>query len=261
MAANGVVKVTPEQLGIATLAQYDGPVEYDLGNMAAFAPSPADQAALANNRDAACGHLAQLLTQGLVAELFALPTVPTPGVQGRIVALPAPTTRLPRAKPLPTPRPPTRWEQFAAKKGIQKRKRSKLEWDDNAGEWRRRHGYKRVNDPNDIPVIEAGANDQVGDDPFSAGIREKKERVAKQDKRRLANLKATAKAGGTSSLPPTLKLAASLPQHGKGRPVKRKELKDDVRGCLMGGSIVPTPTTDQGRQPPGRYLDGVHGQV
>ena len=30
-------------------------------------------------------------------------------------------------------------------------------------------------------------------------------------------------------LPPTLKLAASLPEHGKGIPTKRRELKADVR--------------------------------
>ncbi len=293
-AANtSVVRVTREQLGITTISQYDGPVEYDLGNMAAFAPSPADQSALTSSttRDAACTRLAQLLTQGLVAELFALPTVPTPGVQGRIVALPSPTTKLPRAKPIPKPRPPTRWEQFAAKKGIQKRKRSKLEWDDTAGEWRRRHGYKRVNDPNDVPVIEASSKDQVGDDPFTAGMHEKKERIAKQEKRRLANLKAAAKAAGTEALPPTLKLAASLPQHGKGRPVKRKELKYDVWGGLFVGGVdgvdiayahtcliithdhhtrsshmiithtTPHHHTDYSSQSAGRCLDSIHGQV
>ena len=32
-----------------------------------------------------------------------------------------------------------------------------------------------------------------------------------------------------AALPPTLQLAASLPEHGHGRPVKRKEIRDDVR--------------------------------
>jgi hypothetical protein len=43
--------------------------------------------------------------------------------------------------------------------GIVKRKRSKLEFDEQNDEWRRRHGYKRVNDENDIPIIEAKASD------------------------------------------------------------------------------------------------------
>jgi regulator of ribosome biosynthesis len=46
-------------------------------------------------------------------------------------------------------------------KGIRKRKRSKLVYDDEAGEWRRRHGYKRANDDSEVPVIEAKAGDMV----------------------------------------------------------------------------------------------------
>jgi hypothetical protein len=49
------------------------------------------------------------------------------------------------------------WEQLCT--GIKKRKRSKLEFDEGQDEWRRRHGYKRVNDDNDIPIIEAKAGD------------------------------------------------------------------------------------------------------
>ena len=46
-------------------------------------------------------------------------------------------------------------------KGIKKRKRSKLAYDEEAGEWRRRHGYKRANDDAEVPVIEAKATDVV----------------------------------------------------------------------------------------------------
>lgn len=35
--------------------------------------------------------------------------------------------------------------------------------------------------------------------------------------------------GAPAALPPTLQLAASLPEHGRGRPSKRKEIRDDVR--------------------------------
>lgn len=64
-------------------------------------------------------------------------------------------------KPLPAPRELTRWEQFAQRKGIQKKKKDKLVWDESVGEWRRRFGYKRVNDPKDIHVLPAKATDQV----------------------------------------------------------------------------------------------------
>jgi regulator of ribosome biosynthesis len=46
-------------------------------------------------------------------------------------------------------------------KGIRKRKRSKMVYDEEAKEWKRRHGYKRANDDADVPVIEARAGDQV----------------------------------------------------------------------------------------------------
>lgn len=97
-------------------------------------------------------------------------------------------------------------------------------------EWRRRHGYKRANDDNDIPIIDAQPGDKPGEDPFSNMAKEKKKRVAKNAKQQADNLKAAVKAGG--SLPAALKLAAALPSHGKGAPVKRKELKDDVSGGL-----------------------------
>lgn len=97
--------------------------------------------------------------QSLTAKLFALPSEPAP--VGRIAQLPAPTTALPREKPLPKPRPPTKWEVFAQRKGIVKQKRSKLEWDENSKEWRRRYGYKKAGDEKEIPVVEAGPNDEV----------------------------------------------------------------------------------------------------
>ena len=58
--------------------------------------------------------------------------------------------------------------------------------------------------------------------------------MKKQQKQQLGNLKAAAKAGGTAVLPPTLRLAAALPEHGKGRPAKRKELHSEVCGCRAG---------------------------
>jgi regulator of ribosome biosynthesis len=81
--------------------------------------------------------------------------------EGRIAHLPEPTTALPRAKPLPRPRAPTKWEQFAQRKGIVKKKRSKEVWDEESGEYRRRFGYKRAGDESEVPIIEASADDKV----------------------------------------------------------------------------------------------------
>ena len=76
---------------------------------------------------------------------------------------------------------------------------------------------------------------QVGEDPFAALKQEKRERVKAQRQRQVANVKASSKdRGGPVALPPTLKLAAALPVHGKGKPSKRQEIQDDVRPpCLV----------------------------
>lgn len=50
-------------------------------------------------------------------------------------------------------------------------------FDETSQEWKARYGYKRVNDINDIPVIEAKAGDEQYDDPFQ---RLEQEKVGKQ---------------------------------------------------------------------------------
>lgn len=56
--------------------------------------------------------------------------------------LPAPKTRLPREKPVPEDKALTRWEKFALERGIRKRKKDRMAWDEAAQEWRPAWGYK-----------------------------------------------------------------------------------------------------------------------
>ena len=148
-------------------------------------------------------------------ELFALPVVTDQGVvAGRLVELPPPRTRLPREKPLPQPKALTRWEAYAKEKGIVKRKRSARVWDDDAGEWRGRHGYGRVADPSEVPVIEAKAWEVTGaEDPFATQTREKRARTAAQHGRQARNLGSAVKQGG--ALPPGVTLSSLLPMDGR----------------------------------------------
>eukprot|EP00884_Botryococcus_braunii_P005004 jgi/Botrbrau1/14504/Bobra.0350s0009.1 len=256
-----IVQITARELGFHEEdSEYEARLEFDLGNLMASDPSPLDAEALARDPQGHCLEIATRMTQVLVGRLFKLPTKAAP--EGRIAQLPEGTTRVPRAKPLPKPREPTRWEKFAARKGIVKHKRSRLVFDEQEGEWRRRHGYKRAHDIKDIPIIEARSGDQVGEDPFSQMEREKKERVKTNSKRQLANLKANAKAGkGELQLPPTLKLAAQLPQHGKGRPTKRKELHPELKEAsrLSGVSTASMGKFDErlpGEKPGERQVGG-----
>ena len=138
---------------------FEGDLNFDLGNLTAFDPSPVDAELFATDSDAACLSVASKITQALVAQLFALPSEAVD--VSRVAQLPAPTTALPRAKPVPKPREPTKWEKFAQQKGITKHKRSREVWDEETKELKRRHGFNSIKD--DRPaIIEAKASDQVG---------------------------------------------------------------------------------------------------
>ena len=236
-------------------ATFGAALELDVGNLVAY--DPADHAIGKALQSAGAPRgtaptrapppvfeaLATAAAQSLVDALWALPSVPAP--VGRVVTLPQPTTALPRAQPPPAPRPPTRWEAFAAKKGITKTKRSKLVWDEGAGDWKRRHGYKRAGDDADVVVVDARPGEDVtgAPDPFGEAVTARKERVAANRAAQVANLKSAAKAAGNGrsgplALPPTLRLAASLSKHGThGPPTKRKALRCDLAAAAARAGV------------------------
>lgn len=75
--------------------------------------------------------------------------------------------------------------------------------------------------------------------------KDKKGRVKAGKKRELANVKNTLKKVGKQAVPSTLKLAATLPEHGKGKPNKRKELVDDVSTTPGSPAIAKFYAPDQ----------------
>ncbi|CAL5015356.1 unnamed protein product [Urochloa decumbens] len=200
--------------------------EVDLGNLMAYDPSHHLTAADASREELRqeCLHKGAELAQAVANALFALP--PSEDRDGPIVHLPPPTTRLPREKHLPKPKPPTKWELFAKAKGITKRKKNKREWDEQTQSWKRTYGYDRVNDDKDIPIIDAKATDEPGVDPFAQRRQEKKKQVEKQEKNRLENLKKAAKLG---ALPSHIQLAAkALPITGTKADLPKKSRKEDL---------------------------------
>ncbi|XP_040996572.1 ribosome biogenesis regulatory protein homolog isoform X1 [Juglans microcarpa x Juglans regia] len=199
--------------------------EIDLGNLFAFNrhhqfPSlPSSREELVKE----CLEKGTELVQAIANTLFNLPS--TVDVDGPLVKLPPPTTRLPREKPLPKPKPPTKWELFAKARGIKKRKKDKISYDEPAGTWKRRYGYDRANDEENIPIIEAKITDEPGEDPFAKRQADKRKRVEKQDKNRLQNLKQAAKVG---ALPSHVQLAATaLPITGT-QTAPKKVTKDEL---------------------------------
>ncbi|KAL2338355.1 hypothetical protein Fmac_012801 [Flemingia macrophylla] len=179
------------------------------------------------------------LVQAIADALFTLPS--TEDVDGPLVNLPQPLTKLPREKHLPKPKPPTKWEVFAKKKGIQKRKKDKIVYDEQTGTWKRRYGYDRANDEDAVPIIEAKPTDDPAGDPFAKRKENKKQRVEKQEKNRLQNLKEAAKFG---ALPSHIQLAAtSLPITGT-QAAPKKVTKDEL-GNVAG--LAATATASGGK--------------
>uniref|UniRef100_UPI00398ECC0B ribosome biogenesis regulatory protein homolog n=1 Tax=Pristiophorus japonicus TaxID=55135 RepID=UPI00398ECC0B len=161
-------------------------LSFDLGSLAALDTNVPNAGAFRQSLEQALRSLARDNTQLLINAIWSLPTE---RLQEAIVAkLPEPTTRIPREKPLPRPRPPTRWEEFAKLKGIQKKKKTNLVWDKEKKEWRRRWGYKRANDETKEWVIEVPEKADPNEDQFTKRVTAKKERVAKNELNRLRNI-------------------------------------------------------------------------
>ncbi|KAM4534340.1 ribosome biogenesis regulatory protein homolog [Odontesthes bonariensis] len=170
--------------------------------------------------------LARDNAQLLINEMWKLPTE---RVEEAIVAkLPEPTTRLPREKPPPRPRPPTKWEQFAKLKGIQKKKKTNLVWDETAKEWRRRWGYQRAKDNTKDWLAEVPETADPNEDQFAKRIHAKKERVAKNEFNRLKNIAR----------------AQKIKVPGVGLLPKAQQSKDELTRAV---SVAKTSTASVGR--------------
>ncbi|PVU84965.1 hypothetical protein BB559_007276 [Furculomyces boomerangus] len=131
------------------------------------------------------------ITQLLVNQLFGLPTETTDeGVMG---TLPKPIESIPREKPVPKDKPLTRWEKFAKVKGIQKRKKTRMVYDESTGDLKPTWGYKGMNKKEEsewlIPIpANAGPDHDVRKDMEN----KRKERVEKNTKRRTRNMEEAA---------------------------------------------------------------------
>lgn len=163
-------------------------LEIDLGNLLATDPNPLDATKLkSQSREEYLKELARDNTQLLINNLFQLPTERREDIV--VAVLPAGTTRIPREKPVPKPKPPTRWSEFAKQKGIKSRKREKLVWDETIKDWRPRYGYKRAQvEKQNNWVIEVPENKDPMVDYHAELKKKKKERVAKNEYQRLRNI-------------------------------------------------------------------------
>ncbi|KAM4054901.1 ribosome biogenesis regulatory protein (RRS1) domain-containing protein [Hirsutella rhossiliensis] len=168
------------------------PYTFDLGLLLAQDPnsitldhSSLEQSLAEVARDGAQALINQLLT--------ACPLTTTN--DGVLLSLPAPATPLPREKPVPEAKPPTKWERFAAKKGIKpktREQRKNLAFDEESGEWKRKWGYKGMNKKGeDDWLVEIDPKKEMerkeGTSVRGDGRRDRKERIKRNERKMRKN--------------------------------------------------------------------------
>ncbi|RLV93069.1 Regulator of ribosome biosynthesis [Spathaspora sp. JA1] len=182
------------------------PNTYDLGNLATFDPNPLDNTILKNDneREQYLTSVTRDNVQLLINQILSLPVKTTTDTQGSstgqnstmtLIQLPEPTTQLPREKAIPKAKPPTKWEQFAARKGIKaKAKDGKMVYDEATGEWVPKWGYKGKNKELDNQWL-VEVDDKVKNtsdeliDPRTLNRAERKKLVKKNELQHKRNLK------------------------------------------------------------------------
>ncbi|KAI9756501.1 MAG: hypothetical protein M4579_003840 [Chaenotheca gracillima] len=188
-ALNGSVQKLPVSVNKPT------PYTFDLGNLLAIDPNPllstTEESLASNARDGAQALLNQLLTT--------CPIASTPS--GVLMTLPAPSTPLPREKPLPAAKAMTKWQQFAAKKGIKDKKKGegKMVYDEATGEWVPRYGYKGANKKEEgqwLVEMDDKEERKSGDaEARNVGRKERKDRVRRNERRMHANERRARRSG------------------------------------------------------------------
>ncbi|KAK3048347.1 hypothetical protein LTR09_010340 [Extremus antarcticus] len=125
------------------------PLMCDLGHLLCNDPNPLPSLKDAGSdaeREAIIASTARDCAQALINQL--LTNCPISRAEGEDlqITLPTPEMQLPREKPVPKEKEKTKWEKFAAKKGIQKKKREgKLQYDEAKSDWVPKYGYKGKN--------------------------------------------------------------------------------------------------------------------
>lgn len=183
-------------------------LQLDIGTLLAIDTNDLDNKKLKGSKDAYLKNLARENTQILLNAIWQLPTEK---VENNIVAkLPKPTYILPREKPVPKPKPLTKWQEFAKEKGIQRQKKPNLTWDEILKKWVPRYGYQRSKAEKEKNwIIEVPNNVDPYTDMFEKKASLKQEKVSSNEFQRMRNIaKAKNIKVPSMGLPPSAKLTA-----------------------------------------------------
>ncbi|KAJ3099065.1 Rhodanese- sulfurtransferase [Phlyctochytrium planicorne] len=206
-------------------------MDFDLGNLAVFDMNAVPKWDDDEKAEHVLHGLAHKNAQEIFAKIFSLPLDSNP--DGPLAILPKPTTHLPRGKPVPEEKPQTRWEKFAATKGIQKRKKSRMEFNDATQEYKPKFGYKSKGDLDDW-LIEVPDRADPTEDQYQKRADEKAEKVRKNNVRQKRNLEERGIVVGESKEAKKLALKSSIVQANKstasiGKFNKRVEGEEKIK--------------------------------
>ncbi|CAH0398028.1 unnamed protein product [Chilo suppressalis] len=162
-------------------------LQFDVGSLLAFDTNDLDTKSINSLKDTYLQSLSRDNTQLLLNKIWELPTERIE--EAIVVRLPPPTTILPRAKPVPKPKPLTKWQEFAKEKGITKKKKDKSQWDEQLQKWVPLYGFRKAAAEKEKNwLIEVPQNVDPMTDMYEKKASEKSEKVAKNELQRLKNI-------------------------------------------------------------------------
>lgn len=220
------VEVDPTIFKPATVDREDN-LTYDLKHMAAYdiAPLPSKTEFMAHTRDS---------VQLLVNKFFTLDRDRVE--EGTVVILPNDEVfRLPRQKPIPKAKAPTRWQKFMEERNMDKRKRSRLVYDEVTDDWVPRWGYKSIKKNRgelETGIYEVKSGEDSNVNPFERMKAEQKLKIMKQKMREVRN-KVESMGGSMKAATPDLadgKVGSGRGKEGLKEAIKRAQTASGSRG-------------------------------
>lgn len=183
-------RITEREHRIAETIIVDRNLQFDVGNLTAWDPNPVTLPNQGPEREDYFRQLARDNVQSMLNNLYSIKDTEIKEGE-RYLKLPDAVTVFPRAKPIPMPHIPTKWERFAESKGIKSKssqRKDKLVWDETADKFVPRYGYKKAKlEEQKDWLIEIPDNADPNVDYFAKKKEEKKERVAKNKFQQLRN--------------------------------------------------------------------------
>ena len=167
------------------------PYTFDLGLLLANDPNPlslpptnpSDPSILESHLASVARDGAQVLINQL---LTTCPISSTPA--GVLLSLPPAQTPLPREKPVPAPKPETKWSAFAKRRGIKpktREQRRNQQYNEATGEFERKWGYKGANKAGqDDAIIEVSAKKEAERAENGTSVRGDKRREIREKVKR-----------------------------------------------------------------------------